>query len=755
MAEVKESGGNFLPRILRESVRMCSERKESGKSETFSGRAAGLIGDALVSPPCVGMCFATVLFVWSLLELTQVSYFGHTSAEAMDFAIRHLSGAVVSFQLRILAYYWAVAVFGGLLAWLILAGRDWVARRDKPPRLRRFVRSFATLGFLHVYFFSRAVVETPELYSQSLYFEGGWRRWFQVTLTHRLGLGVLDALFVILIVFIVFSPFVRRGVREKWSLGLENALWRWKKIRGRRRALILASLPFGVFPLLMAVFAWAFSGPTSSPENEGMNVVILAVDGLRSDAVWGDESKYAPEINAFGRRSVVFTRAYTSLARTFPSWISLLTGRFPHSHSIRHMFPSREETASIGETLPRRLREMGYTTAVVSDYAGEIFARADLGFDHVDVPGFDFSQIVKQQALRVHVHLLPYLVNSFGRRLFPVVDGFPDAADPFELGSRVQKKLRRLSRKRKFFLTAFFSATHFPYASPYPYYRMFTDDSYRGPYKYGKTRMPGEETVTDEDIEQVWGLYRGAVAAVDRAVGSVLQELRRLGIEDRTIVVITADHGETLYEGNLGMGHGDHLRGESALRIPLVVYVPGVSMGKVVSAVVRDVDLAPTLAELTGKPMKNGEGVSLVELIKGVKNDLNLPAFSETGLWFTLEGEGWTPQDRLFYPEVLGGLMDVDAEGGYDIRLKDEYRNLVIAAKHRCVIYENWKLIYRPLVNGVDLQLYDIEKDPLNETDLSREKPEIKDMLWRKLKGWMLEDPNNVYRGGYVLPGQN
>ncbi len=749
--------GNFRLLTALKSVQMNQVTKENGNNRTLSGRVAGLIADALVSPPCAGLCIATVLFVWSVLELTKVSYFGHTSPEAMDFAIRHLARTVVSFQIRILAYYWAVAVFGGLLAWMILAGRDLVARRNKVTRIRRAIRSFATVGFLHVYFFSRAVVETPELYAQYLYLEGGWRRWFQVTLTHRLGLGLLDTLFVLLVVFIVFSPLFRRGVREKWGKDFHGTLRKWKNMHvGKRKRLLVAALvPMGVFPILIAVFARTFSGPTSSPENKGMNVIILAVDGLRSDYVWGDESNYAPEIRAFGRRSVVFTRAYTSLARTFPSWISLLTGRFPHSHSIRHMFPSSEETASIGETLPARLREMGYTTAVVSDYAGEIFARADLGFDHTDVPDFDFSQIVKQQALRIHVHLLPYIVNSFGRNLFPVVDGFPDAADPFELEARVRRKLRSLSRNRKFFLTAFFSATHFPYAAPYPYYRMFTDDSYRGPYKYGKTRMPGEETVSEEDIGQVRGLYRGAVASVDRALGGILQELRRLGIEDRTIVVITADHGETLYEGDLGMGHGDHLRGESALRIPLAIYIPKMTKGKVVHSVVRDVDLAPTLAASVGIPMKYSEGENLTPLIKGSKNDFDLAAYSETGLWFTLEGEGWSSSDRLFYPEVLGGLMEVDAERGYEISLKDEYRNLVIAAKHRCVIYRNWKLIYRPLVDGVDLQLFDIEKDPLNETDLSSEKPEIKNMLWSKLKGWLLEDPKNVYRGGYVLPKNN
>lgn len=715
-------------------------------------RVGGGVADAVVSPPGAAVLLAVGLFVWSVMGLSDVSYFGHSSPEAREFAMQHLLHKVLMDQLKILSLYVAVALFGGLFAWGLLAARDWVGRRKaRPPRWWRLVRGLLVAGALHGFFFLRAAVETPQLYEQSLYGQGGWRRVLQVNLTHHAGLMVLQLGFFLLVVGFVFSPLARSRVRKGWTQS-----WRRPRLPkgGRRRAAVVswAVAPVAVLLVLLAVVGWFLAPPRSSPQNKGPNVVILAVDGLRADHVYRGSEDKAPRLAEFRRGATVFTRAYTSLARTFPSWMSLLTGRFPHSHGVRHMFPTPEELARVGPVLPAHLKRAGYETAVVSDYAGEIFGRVELGFDHIDVPAFDFYQIVRQQSLRVHTPLLPYLTTSFGRRMFPVVDGFPDAADPFDMARRVKGSLQKLSRHKKFFLTAFFSTTHFPYAAPYPYYRLFTKAGYDGPFKYGKTRIPGEKKPTKADIRQVRGLYSGAVSATDAAFGEVLDELRRLGIADRTIVVVVSDHGETLYESNLGMGHGDHLRGESALQIPLMIRVPGVSKGREVDAVVRDVDLAPTLSALLGHPLSRVDGQDLRPLIEGKKKDLGLSAYSETGVWFTLAGEGWTPEDRLYYPEVLGGLMEIDADKGYTIKLKAAYRDLVIAAKHRCLIRGRWKLIYRPLREGVSLQLYDVKKDPLNLNDLAEKRKELVARLWKSLRRWLLQDPQNVARGRYVLP---
>jgi arylsulfatase A-like enzyme len=710
---------------------------------------ASLLADAAASPPAVGLYLGVLLFLWDLVGLSELSYFGHRSQEAWDFAARHLAGKVLFDQLRILAVHAAVGLIGGLLAWGILAARDWVARRNRPRRAWRMARSLGLLLSLHAFFFFRAATETPQVFVDVLYMKGGWRRYLQVVLTDTLGLHVLDSLAAVACLLFVFGPLVRKRVRKLWWASRKK--WWEAAPEVRWRAIGWAAGPFLLFALTVAMMAWLLAPAGGSPRNEGPNIVILAADGVRADRLGPKGRSFTPNLNRLAEQSVVFTRAYTSLARTFPAWVNLLSGRYPHSHGVRHMFPRPSELASIGMVLPRHLARHGYETSVVSDYAGEVFGRVDLGYRRIDVPAFDFFEIVRQQSLRLHTHLLPYVTGSFGRKILPVVDGFPDNADPFLMARRVTRELRRLRHSKRFLLTAFFSTTHFPYAASYPYYKLRTDEGYRGPFKYGKTRIPGEKKPTARDIRQVRGLYDGTVAATDEAIGIVLDELERLGLGGKTIVVFTSDHGETLYEADLGMGHGDHLRGESALRIPLAIKARSVEPRRV-GSIVRDVDVAPTLAAMVGHPLKDSDGEDLTSVLRGEKDDAGLSAFSETGLWFTLAGEGWTVEDRLYYPEVLGGLMSIDPKGGYVITVKDRYRDLVIAAKHRCIYSSKWKLVYKPLRAGVELELYDVEADPLSQNDLSDERPDVVERLWPKLRDWMLEDRRAVMRGGYVVP---
>ena len=121
----------------------------------------------------------------------------------------------------------------------------------------------------------------------------------------------------------------------------------------------------------------------------------------------------------------------------------------------------------------------------------------------------------------------------------------------------------------------FFSTAHFPYAAPSPFYGRYTDASYRGRYKYDKPVGLGAEAPADaRDEKQVRGLYDGAVTAIDDAAQRVLDALEADGIAKNTIVVVTGDHGETLYNHGHGQGHGDHLFGDEGTHVPLVVFDP-------------------------------------------------------------------------------------------------------------------------------------------------------------------------------------
>src|SRR5262249_18299970 len=153
---------------------------------------------------------------------------------------------------------------------------------------------------------------------------------------------------------------------------------------------------------------------------------------------------------------------------------------------------------AIGATLPNWLREAGYQTEIVSDYAGEIFSRTPLGFSHVDAPRFDIEAIIGQRGLQVHPNILPYAATAIGRRLFPALTASPEWSDPSALAEHALARLAKLS-SRPSFLTIFFSAPHFPSAAPDPYYRRFTNPKYQGPFRFEKPPL-STAAVTPEDV---------------------------------------------------------------------------------------------------------------------------------------------------------------------------------------------------------------------------------------------------------------
>src|SRR5207244_7717763 len=136
------------------------------------------------------------------------------------------------------------------------------------------------------------------------------------------------------------------------------------------------------------------------------------------------------------------------------------------------------------------------------------------------------------------------------------------------------------------------------------------------------------------DVRHIQDLYDGAVKSVDDQVARVLARLDDLGLAKNTYVIVLADHGEHLHDAGWGMGHGEHLRGDQALRIPLLVRGPGIPAGKRVGATARDVDLAPTLyARLGERPAAPVDGVDLTPLLDGRKDDPGLGPHGRAGRW--------------------------------------------------------------------------------------------------------------------------
>ncbi len=638
---------------------------------------------------------------------------------------------VVVGPVAVLALYAATGALFGLVAFGL--------RRLWGPA-RRWQIIVGTL-LLHGWMFVHNLVRYPQLYDDDFYAKGGLRRAGMLWATRHFSPAGLVVIAVVVLVAIVGPPV--------WLFAGDTirADRRRPEPRLTRRNLSYAG---GALVLVALVeLAHVVRARRHPPPTKQRNLLLIAVDSLRADRLFApDAARRFPHLAQLAQRAVRFREDHVTVPRTFPSFVTLLTGRWPHHHGIRHMFPTAAQRRSIGLALPEVLRRAGWRTGVVSDFAGEIFSRTPVGFEQIAVPYFDMKSILQQRLeLEMHPNFLPYATTRLGRALFPAIDGLSEHADPALLVDSADKFLAARDG-RPFFLTVFFSTAHFPYAAPAPWYARFADPGYRGPYLYQKPPL-APPPANEADAVQIRALYDGAVAATDEAVGQLLDDLHRRGLDDNTTIVLLADHGENLYErADRGMGHGDHLHGSNTDHVPLLIVDPAFPPHDV-TALVRDVDVAPTLAERLGVTLPNADGVSLMPLLTGARDNLDLDGFSETEFWFTESGPGFGPDERLPYPGITGATELADDD---DIVLQQRWQDLVVVAKQRAIRHGKWKLLYRPTRAGVQLSLFDLSTDPDESHDVRAAHPDVSADLWKRLSTWMLGDAHMTLRGGYLVP---
>jgi arylsulfatase A-like enzyme len=190
-------------------------------------------------------------------------------------------------------------------------------------------------------------------------------------------------------------------------------------------------------------------------------------------------------------------------------------------------------------------------------------------------------------------------------------------------------------------------STHTPYDPPAEWKREYCDPDYKGPVHsfYAQHREAiesGVYTPTPADVAQIQNLYFAGVAQADALIGSIVKELENAHVRRDTLVVVTADHGESLGEQNLW--EHDHMV-QTNLRVPLVMSWPGhLPSGVRVSAITDEIDVLPTICDLASiaAPQEPGErgkidGVSLLPLVRGEKTAVREYSFAENGIELSVQ----------------------------------------------------------------------------------------------------------------------
>jgi arylsulfatase A-like enzyme len=286
-------------------------------------------------------------------------------------------------------------------------------------------------------------------------------------------------------------------------------------------------------------------------------IILITLDATRADRLPPyPGAGPLPAIARLASEGVVFDRAIAPAPLTLPSHSSLFTGLLPPAHGVR----VNGSVLAPGRPLfPEALRTAGYRTAAfVGSIVLDRHRGLGRGFDEYgDLDSGAFGdRRTRRAAAEVLDDALAWLESLHGA---------------------------------PFFLWVHLFDAHAPHALP--------------------------ETI---DASPTGNPYDGAIALMDRQIGRLRSALETKGIFDRTAVIVTADHGESL--GDHGEnGHGIFIY-ESAIRVPLIVRWPGVPPRRVPD-LAQIVDVAPTVLELQGLPLPPMDGISLVPLLIGGRSE--------------------------------------------------------------------------------------------------------------------------------------
>jgi arylsulfatase A-like enzyme len=435
-----------------------------------------------------------------------------------------------------------------------------------------------------------------------------------------------------------------------------------------------------------------------------LNIVLIIVDTLRPDHLgcYGNQLVRTPNIDAFAKESLRFTRVFPEAMPTVPARRSILTGR--RVYPFRGWEPWQGLAKRAGwspimpgaPTLPTILRERGYWTVYVSDNPFLTHAEVFAPFrDSVD----RYARVMGQRGERRPADSVP---RSEGvRRLPPVMrteaairqvrqylaNNGAGRVDEEQAAARVFSAGERLLGE---------AAAHGPFLmvvdsfDPHEYWtplredlELYADPGYRGS-DIADVRYTWSDYLTRAQLRHLRATYAASVTAVDRWLGHFLAGLRRRGLEKDTVVALVSDHGVYLGEHRL-TGKSDSYLHPELIQVPLLLRDPdGRGAGAASDYHATTIDLAPTLASLAGAPpSRRFEGTDLTPLLDGA-----------------------TPAQKRDF-----------AYGGY--------------GNFSFIRDERWAFVVRN-DNGWRL-LYDLRSDPRERRDVAARHPEVVDGMWRRL----------------------
>lgn len=450
----------------------------------------------------------------------------------------------------------------------------------------------------------------------------------------------------------------------------------------------------------IAILLVSCSGTKQRP-----NVILLSFCSVRADhlSCYGYPRETAPNIGAFAEKAVLFERAATQWPKTSPSFASIMTGTYPHTHGVMWKTPG-VHLSDENVTLAELLRDAGYTTsAFVSSGALNRRLNINQGFDH-------FTESWKASERKSHPLALRYDLTA---------ESALEWIDNHDSGP--------------FFLWVHLNNAHYPYkahpvlAEPFVNDALYADTLQLsiGMVQSIDRGLPADHPNAAQILHNDMGVipkrgalfkdvktrtyhrshahyiaqYDAGIRWADHSAAILLDGLKERGLLDEALVILVGDHGESLGDHDFYFEHG-RFPYESCGHVPLMIrYTPLFEGGRRIGGPVGTFSIPPTVLDILGEPLP----------------------------------------DRMESPSLLPAILEETepppffSESGYEVDFQVSLRD------------GEWKLIHVPnprdrsIMKGTEFELYHITDDPNESNNLIDREREIAANLISELLRW--EEP--------------
>lgn len=385
---------------------------------------------------------------------------------------------------------------------------------------------------------------------------------------------------------------------------------------------------------------------------ERLNVLFLIADDLNCDLqCYGHPVVKTPRIDALAKRGVRFEQAYCQFPLCSPSRSSFLTGRRPNATQIHtnpggarfstqyRPTPHFRDFIPDTVTLPELFKNNGYFSARVGKlyHYGVPGQIGTSGLDDDKSWNFVVNPAGRDKAEENKIFTLT--PGSYGGTLSWLAAEGADEEQTDGLAATAAESLLEEHKDQPFFLAVGFYRPHTPYVAPKSYFKGYptsgitlpelsADDKERVPPLAYASAKKDQEALSDDLRREAIQAYWASISFMDAQVGRVVATLDRLGLADKTVIVMTSDHGYHMYQHGLWQKMSLF---ENSAHVPLIIAAPGAAAnGKSTPALAELVDLYPTLADLCGlKAPDYLDGVSLRPVLQDAQATVKPAAYTQ------------------------------------------------------------------------------------------------------------------------------